>query len=119
VGYWSANLTGRGDAERLNGTRVSANLFETLGVNAAVGRALGSEDDRPGAPSVVVMTYGLWQRLDYSAKLLAQFDRSLSTIAFMTGFYDQSHFTHLFKLRFGVTPGDFRAGLKRKQVSVW
>jgi predicted permease len=62
VGYWSANLTGRGDAERLNGTRVSGNLFETLGVKAAVGRTLESEDDRPGAPSVVVMTYGLWQR---------------------------------------------------------
>jgi putative ABC transport system permease protein len=27
VGYWSSNLTGRGDAVRLNGTRVSANLL--------------------------------------------------------------------------------------------
>ena len=57
-------------------------------------------------------------RLDYSAKLLAQFDKSLSTIALVAGFYDQSHFAHLFKLRFGVTPGDFRADLRRKQVSV-
>ena len=55
-------------------------------------------------------------RLDYSAKLLAQFDKSLSTIASVAGFYDQSHFTHLFKLRFGITPGDFRADLRRKQV---
>jgi predicted permease len=62
IGSWSANLTGRGDAERLNGMRVSANLFETLGVNAAVGRTLEPEDDQPGAPNVVVMTYGLWQR---------------------------------------------------------
>jgi hypothetical protein len=30
IGSWSANLTGRGDAERLNGVRVSANLFQTL-----------------------------------------------------------------------------------------
>jgi predicted permease len=62
MGSWSANLTGRGDAERLNGLRVSANLFETLGVTAAVGRTLEPEDDRPGAPPVAVMTYGLWQR---------------------------------------------------------
>jgi predicted permease len=62
VGSWNANVTGRGDAERLNGLRVSANLFETLGVNAAVGRMLEAEDDRPGAPRVAVMTYGLWQR---------------------------------------------------------
>jgi predicted permease len=62
IGNWSANVTGRGDAERLNGVRVSANLFETLGVNAAVGRTLEPEDDRPEAPRVAVMTYGLWQR---------------------------------------------------------
>jgi len=62
MGNWSANMTGRGDAERLNGVRVSANLFETLGVMAAAGRTLEPEDDRPGAPPVVIMTYGLWQR---------------------------------------------------------
>jgi predicted permease len=62
IGSWSANLTGRGDAERLTGARVSANLFETLGVNAAVGRTLEPEDDRPGVPNAIVMTYGLWQR---------------------------------------------------------
>ena len=54
-------------------------------------------------------------RLDYSAKLLAQPDKSLGTIALVAGFYDQSHFSHLFKLRFGITPGDFRADLRRKQ----
>ena len=62
VGSWSANLTGRGDAEQLVGTRVSANLFETLGVDAAFGRTLEPEDDRPGSPNVVVMAYALWQR---------------------------------------------------------
>ncbi len=62
IANWSANLTGRGDAQRLSGARVSANIFETLGVSAAVGRTLEPEDDRPGAPPVVVMTYGLWQR---------------------------------------------------------
>jgi predicted permease len=62
VGPWSANLTGRGDAEQLVGTRVSANLFETLGVDPAFGRMLEPEDDRPGSPNVVVMAYALWQR---------------------------------------------------------
>src|SRR5580704_8680803 len=62
IGSWSANLTGRGNAERLNGVRVSANLFETLGVNTVVGRTLEPEDDRTEAPRVAVMTYGLWQR---------------------------------------------------------
>jgi len=62
VGNWSGNLTGQGDTEQLNGVRVSANLFETLGVNAVLGRTLEPEDDEPGSPRVVVMSYGLWQR---------------------------------------------------------
>jgi putative ABC transport system permease protein len=73
VGSWSANVTGRGDAQRLSGMRVSANLFETLGVNAAVGRTLESEDDRPGAPRVVMMTYRLWQgRFGGDSSLIGQ-----------------------------------------------
>lgn len=62
VGSWSGNLTGQGDAEQLSGVRVSANLFQTLGVNAVLGRTLEPEDDQPGGPSVVVMSHGLWQR---------------------------------------------------------
>jgi len=62
IGSWSGNLTGQGDAEQLNGARVSSNLFETLGVTAALGRTLEPEDDQPGSPRVFVMSYGLWQR---------------------------------------------------------
>jgi len=62
VGTWSGNLTGQGDAEQLNGVRVSANIFETLGVTAVLGRTLEPDDDQPGSPRVVVMSYGLWQR---------------------------------------------------------
>ena len=62
VGSWSGNLTGQGDSEQLIGARVSANLFETLGVPAVLGRTLKPEDDKPGSPRVVVMSYGLWQR---------------------------------------------------------
>jgi AraC family transcriptional regulator len=54
-------------------------------------------------------------RLDYAARLLAQSDETLSTIALLAGFYDQSHFARLFKLRFGVTPRRFRADLKKNK----
>jgi putative ABC transport system permease protein len=43
VGRWSGNLTGRGDTEQLNGVRVSANLFDTLGVTALPGRTFAPE----------------------------------------------------------------------------
>jgi predicted permease len=60
---WSASLNGSGEAERVQGMRISANAFQLLGVEAIVGRALVPEDDMPGRQHVVVLSHGLWQRL--------------------------------------------------------
>jgi AraC family transcriptional regulator len=57
-------------------------------------------------------------RLNYASQLLARSDKTLATIALAAGFYDQSHFAHLFKLRFGVTPGVFRAGLRARRTPI-
>jgi predicted permease len=59
---WSGNLGGDEHTERIPGLRVSANLFEMLGVAAALGRTLGPADDIPGNEKVVVLSHGLWQR---------------------------------------------------------
>jgi AraC family transcriptional regulator len=55
-------------------------------------------------------------RLNYASQLLARSDQTLATIALAAGFYDQSHFAHVFKLRFGITPGVFRAGLRTRRT---
>ena len=57
----SFNLTGVGEPERLDGRRVSADLFELLGVPAVLGRTFVPDDDRPGT-HVVLLSYSLWQR---------------------------------------------------------
>lgn len=62
-GNWSASLAGDAVTERLQGARVSANTFELLGLAPAAGRLLNDSDDRPEAPSVVVISVRLWQRL--------------------------------------------------------
>jgi putative ABC transport system permease protein len=58
----SFNLTGAGDAERLQGRMVSNGFFSTFGVPLARGRDFTPEDDRPEASPVIILSYGLWQR---------------------------------------------------------
>jgi predicted permease len=62
IGRVTFNLTGSGEPERLDGRRVSANLFELLGVEPQVGRKFSAEEDSPGANRVVILSHGLWQR---------------------------------------------------------
>lgn len=56
------NLTGMGDAERVEGGRVGAGFFTVLRINAVLGRTFTEEEDKAGAPRVVVLGHGLWQR---------------------------------------------------------
>src|SRR5262245_19297930 len=58
---WTANLTGSGDAERLEGTRVGGEFFDLLGARPLVGRAIERRDEA-GSERVAVLTYGLWRR---------------------------------------------------------
>ena len=54
--------TGEG-SELLRGARVSANFFEVLGVEPALGRTFRVEEDRPALTrSVAILSHGLWQR---------------------------------------------------------
>lgn len=59
----TVNLTGRGDPQLLMGQLVSANYFDTLGVEPVVGRGFRTEEDLPGSAPVVVISHGLWLRL--------------------------------------------------------
>ena len=56
------NLTGDGPPEEIASQAATPNIFSVLGVNPIKGRAFTEEDAKQGAPSVVVISYGLWQR---------------------------------------------------------
>lgn len=55
------NLTGQGEAARLVGSRVSANLFTLLGVEAKLGRTFSSGEDLPARDGVIILSHTLWQ----------------------------------------------------------
>jgi putative ABC transport system permease protein len=56
------NLFAGGEAERVNGLRVSRDYFRTLGVAPQLGREFLLGEDQPGGPSVAILSHGLWER---------------------------------------------------------
>ena len=54
-------MTGQGDAQDINGSLVSGNYFQLLGMHAALGRLIAPRDDSLGAPRVAVLRNGFFQ----------------------------------------------------------
>ncbi|HEX5876312.1 MAG TPA: ABC transporter permease, partial [Pyrinomonadaceae bacterium] len=55
-------VTEGGDPERLIGAAVNADYFPLLRVKPVLGRVFTREEDKAGAPQVVLLSHGLWQR---------------------------------------------------------
>ena len=55
-------LAGLGDVRRFNDECVTAGMFRVLGTPPLLGRVFNDDDDRPGAPGVVVLSYDFWMR---------------------------------------------------------
>jgi len=57
----ATTMSGGSEPRRLRGAAVTADLLPTLGVSPILGRSLTADDDREGAPRVVLLSYRLWQ----------------------------------------------------------
>lgn len=57
------NVAGGGAAFFADQQRVGAGYFRLLGVLPVLGREFTEDEDRPGGPAVVIVSYPLWQRL--------------------------------------------------------
>ena len=58
------DLAGTADTtpEALYGLRMTASLFQVLGVAPMLGRNITPQEDRPGQPDEMILSYGLWMR---------------------------------------------------------
>src|SRR6185503_4893949 len=90
---WNANLVSAGsEPERVFGVRSSANIFQTLGVSAEIGRTLLNEDDNSGNQRFVVLSHAFWNR---------SFGMSAEILGKQLTLNDESHVV------VGVLPPDF------------
>jgi putative ABC transport system permease protein len=58
----TTNLTGLGDARRLNARQMTWPMLATLGVTPVLGRDFTAQDDQPGVDRTALVSYRFWQR---------------------------------------------------------
>jgi putative ABC transport system permease protein len=59
---WRATLTGGDEPVLIRGARASAHYFDIFGAKPALGRTFLPDEDQLGKNSVVLLSYGLWER---------------------------------------------------------
>ena len=65
IGLWSnggVTVTGFSQPEQVRSLFVTQGVLDALGVPPVLGRWFSREDDTPGSPETVLLTYGYWQR---------------------------------------------------------
>jgi predicted permease len=60
---WMGNVSTEQDAKRVSICLATHDLLDVLGIQPILGRRFTAEEDRPGAPHVVLLSFGLWERL--------------------------------------------------------
>jgi predicted permease len=58
----AVTLTGVAEPQRLQGLRVTDGVLPILGTPPLLGRTFTRQDDSPGSPDTVVITYGFWKK---------------------------------------------------------
>jgi predicted permease len=66
IGAWDrqeVSITGRGEPERVEALEVTAATLPLLRVQPLLGRLFTEQDNAPGSPPQVILTYGYWHRV--------------------------------------------------------
>jgi putative ABC transport system permease protein len=60
--FASYSLSGDGEPEQFTGNPITPSLLPVLGLAPLQGRAFATDDDRPGASNIAMISAGLWKR---------------------------------------------------------
>ncbi len=61
--YWSPDLTSGDNPTQVPALRITSRMLPMLGVAPLLGRVFSAAEEEPGNDHVVVLSYGLWQRM--------------------------------------------------------
>jgi putative ABC transport system permease protein len=93
---WAFSLTGTGDAEQVNGLFITSDLFPLLGIKPVLGRGFAAGEDEIGAPPLVLIGRGLWERKfgassEVLGKSITLDGRNYSIVGVMPGVLELGH----------------------------
>jgi predicted permease len=60
--YDSVSVTGMAEPEQVSDLLVTDGILPLLGASPALGRIFTKQDDSPGAPDTVILSYGYWRK---------------------------------------------------------
>jgi predicted permease len=103
MGNQGFDLTAPGAPEHLNGQKVSAGFFNTMGATLTLGREFSAEEDRQGGPPVAIISNRLWRERFASSPHVLGKTITLDGIAYAI---------------VGVAPAGFRPLIYRQDVFV-
>jgi putative ABC transport system permease protein len=61
--YWSPDLTSGDNPTQVPALRITSGMLPMLGVAPLLGRVFSAAEEQPGNDHVIVLGYGLWQRM--------------------------------------------------------
>lgn len=61
--FWASTLSVDDKAERIGIRLATHDFLQVLGLRPALGRYFTAQEDRPGGPNVVLLSFGFWERL--------------------------------------------------------
>lgn len=61
--FWASTLSVDDKAERIGIRLATRDFLQVLGLHPVLGRYFSAEEDRPGGPNVVLLSFGFWERL--------------------------------------------------------
>jgi hypothetical protein len=60
---WRKSNSVDGSAQRVEGAQVTRDMLDVLRLKPMIGRDFRPEEDKPGGAKVVLLNYGIWQRM--------------------------------------------------------
>lgn len=115
----SCVLTGVGEAEEDPCEVITSNLFPLLGAVPIRGRTFSTDEDQPGGPRVVILSYRLWQKRFTAEEKVIGRPINIDGDSYTVVGVMPSNLSHLYASPYGAVPELWVSGIALSPTSVW